>query len=73
MGNFNFEFRGWANVSRDYTSASTGGSGSGYGSSERISESLACSVPRAAEHSADHAGDMVVRLREHTDRVNNGD
>ena len=73
MGNFSFEFSGWAKVSRDYHDAKTGGSGNGYGSSEEVTDRLTNSVPIAAERSAGHAADMVVRLREHTDWLNRGD
>jgi pectate lyase len=68
MGNFNFEFQGWAKVSQNYFEASTGGSGSGYASTQRITEQLANSVPRAAERSANHAGNIVTQLRIHADR-----
>lgn len=69
MGDFRFEFEGHARVSTDYREANTGGSGSGYASSERVTESLANSVPLSADRSASHAGDMVVRLRQHIDRL----
>jgi hypothetical protein len=69
MGSFEFRYEGNARVSNDYREAHTDASGSGSASSERTTQSLSYACNDAAQNCAGHAANMVVRLREHADRL----